>query len=469
MEHSPLSGDSVIFLIGPTGTGKSSVLSALLGPANTNKKSKPDLTFSVVNSDSMQLYSNLPVATAAPVPPPEQPDGGSTLYCGRDFIKDDLLSSTPTFVTPLNEPNCPKSYENYTRAQYVSDAVKLVDAALGSGKIPVVVGGTMSYNLGLLQALCGDGTGDEENNATDSYTSPEFMSYFNGLEDPHATLCEVRPEVGETLHPRNLRKVRRALQIWWDESHGTSSTTTTTTATITAAPAARSRPRILIVYIDGAPPLLASRLASRITTMRSSIVTEVTSLYSRFVAEVIPTIPHAEVSRSASGAPLVPNVGLFQAIGFKEFLPYIYHQFSDDGKDYAGSADALLEDCYAVLLSNSVKYTKKQRATYRNSVLKYVAGVEEVAVKEVGIGEGADGVWDWLMSGTATSGGASSKSQPGADGKPPTDALKRTCERCEKTVYGSTEWEVHLKSKMHKVRGSRKWLEAQENKKKFCK
>ncbi|GMH86873.1 hypothetical protein TrST_g12256 [Triparma strigata] len=49
------------------------------------------------------------------------------------------------------------------------------------------------------------------------------------------------------------------------------------------------------------------------------------------------------------------------------------------------------------------------------------------------------------------------------------DKNVRECERCGVKLYGGKEWEVHLKGKMHKIRGSRKYMEKVRNKEAWMK
>ena len=175
-----------------------------------------------------------------------------------------------------------------------------------------------------------------------------------------------------------------------------------------------------------------------------------TALYDRWIAE-------CGVSDPGLG---VPNVGLFQAIGFRQFVPYLQKAKS-------------WEDCLLDLERDTKRYVKYQRKYFRGKVLKECkrAGVQAVAVEMGDVDKGALGgaVKAWFEGGGEEGGGGPFTDVPGCtvldldgvDMRPPDKAVYE-CERCGTKSYGGAEWEAHRRSKMHKVRGSKKWRERRE-------
>ena len=76
--------------------------------------------------------------------------------------------------------------------------------------IPVVVGGTGLYMDALIE--CSTFSGDETDlSVRKKY---EIMAREQGNEAVHACLAEVDPESAERLHPNNLKRVIRALEVY---------------------------------------------------------------------------------------------------------------------------------------------------------------------------------------------------------------------------------------------------------------
>jgi len=444
--------DHVIILTGPTGSGKSSLLKHL--PQHR-----------LLNSDSMQLYSNLPISSAAPLNPPP-----SSIYSTRDFIADDLLSPTPSNI-PLDEPNLPKSFFNYSRSHYLETLLPLLDE-LPPSSLPIICGGTMSYNQGVLNALLSPKPVTSSkllaSSTSPSCPPPTFEPYFKSLASPLSELQRLAPATAATLHPNDARKIRNALLLL----HTAENDDTPATSPAAEPPnvnTARQPPNLLVIYVDVEPAQLLSKCDARIDSMLSAgLLLEVSALYDRFLAEVVPTLPSPPLIDPPTGAPLVPNIGLFQAIGFKEFLPYLFHRYKHPSLPVPPS---IVAQCVAKLKSNTFKYTKKQKSFFHNSIGENRAGVDWIRVGARGRGCVGTVVETWAA------GGDFAQAIADADdvttvvwaAKEVVSNTPRECELCEKVCRGEKEWEAHCKSKIHRVRSSKKWRDAQENKAKYLK
>ena len=99
--------NKVIVIAGPTASGKTSLGIEVARAVGGE----------VVSADSMQVYKNMPIATAAPTP--------------------EEKSLAPHHLVEFLEPN-----ESFSVALWCKLAKEKIDDILSRGKVPVVVGGT---------------------------------------------------------------------------------------------------------------------------------------------------------------------------------------------------------------------------------------------------------------------------------------------------------------------------------------
>ena len=165
----------VVFIIGPTATGKTELAVQLAG----------DFAMEVISADSRQVYRRLDIATAKP----DRRQQGIVKHWLIDII----------------EPN-----DDYNVALYQREANECIRTIQGEAKLPVVVGGSGMY----LRAL------------TEGYNFPsvppqssirvelERRALARGTPALHRELAEVDPEAANSIHPNNLRRVIRALEVY---------------------------------------------------------------------------------------------------------------------------------------------------------------------------------------------------------------------------------------------------------------
>jgi tRNA dimethylallyltransferase len=157
----------VLAIFGPTASGKSSV-----GEAVAER-----VPAELVSADAMQVYRGLPILTNQP--------------------------SKPTRLVGIWELDHEASVGEYQPLAHAA-----IDEILGSGKTPVVVGGTGLYLRAALAELALPprvAPGDRE----------RFEQLYDelGPEGAHAALAEQDPEAGARLHPNDRRRVVRALEL----------------------------------------------------------------------------------------------------------------------------------------------------------------------------------------------------------------------------------------------------------------
>lgn len=164
----------MLAIVGPTASGKTAVsveLARRLGGE-------------VVSCDSMQVYRRMNIGTAKP-----------TAEEMRD-VPHHLIDA----VDPATSFSC---------AEYVLMASAVVKEISARGKLPILCGGTGMY---LDRFLCGE---MEETHADEGLRASLFaFAETAGVEALHARLREIDPESAETIHPNNVKRVVRALEIY---------------------------------------------------------------------------------------------------------------------------------------------------------------------------------------------------------------------------------------------------------------
>lgn len=163
----------VVAIVGPTASGKSS-LSELVATR---------LGTSVVSVDAMQVYRGMDVGTAK-TPPAER--------------------QAPLLMVDVADVS-----EEYSVQRYQADARACVDGLLAEGRVPVLCGGTGLYLNAVIDEMafpCGK-RGDEARLRWEAYASE------HGPEALHAVLRERDPRSAELIHPNNVRRVVRALEM----------------------------------------------------------------------------------------------------------------------------------------------------------------------------------------------------------------------------------------------------------------
>ena len=281
---------------GPTATGKT-VLSVALAK---------EFGGEVVNADSMQIYRGLDIGTAKPTA--EE----------RQGIPHHLMDFLP--------PEVPYSVADFTAA-----AAPLIEQLNSAGKLPIVTGGTGLYITSLMK---GTAFAPEK-------TDPAIRARLQTEADEqgsaalYARLQQIDPAYAEKLHPNNLPRVIRALELFEATGRRMSEQQR---AALAAEPPYRSL-CICLTCRDRAE--LYRRIDRRVDSMLQNGVLEEAKL----------VYDNRETYRTAA-----------QAIGYKEFFPY-----------FAGEMP--LNDCANRLKQATRNYAKRQLTWFRhqaNGVWLYV-------------------------------------------------------------------------------------------------
>lgn len=170
-----MSRPPLIVLVGPTAVGKTALALALAERCDVE----------VVSADSRQIYRHMDIATAKPTPEERR--------------------RLPHHLIDVVDPD-----EVLTLAQYQELAFSAIDEVRAGGRLPVLVGGTGLYVWAIVEnwlipRVAPDPSLRRELEREAEATGPEQL---------HARLAAVDPEGAARIHPRNLRRVIRALEVY---------------------------------------------------------------------------------------------------------------------------------------------------------------------------------------------------------------------------------------------------------------
>lgn len=163
----------VVCVVGPTASGKSA-LAELVAER---------LDSSVISVDAMQVYRGMDVGTAK-TPVSER--------------------RVPLLMVDVTEPT-----EDYSVQCFQHDARSCADALLAEGRTPVLCGGTGLYLNAVIDEMAFP-AGERDGAARTTY---ERLAAERGAEGLHALLAERDPASAALIHPNNVRRVVRALEM----------------------------------------------------------------------------------------------------------------------------------------------------------------------------------------------------------------------------------------------------------------
>jgi tRNA dimethylallyltransferase len=173
----PPSAGRVVAVVGPTAVGKTALAEELA----------LRLGGEIVSADSMQVYRGMDVGTAKP-PEAER--------------------RVPYRCLDLVDPGTP-----YSAALYQADARSAIGDVHAEGRVPVVCGGTGLY----VRAALDDMRFPAGDTATSARARYDAIASAEGAEALHALLAERDSASAALLHPNNVRRVVRALEMLDEE------------------------------------------------------------------------------------------------------------------------------------------------------------------------------------------------------------------------------------------------------------
>lgn len=165
----------VVYIVGPTAGGKTA-LSVQLAQHFGGE---------IICGDSMQIYRNMPIATAAPT------------KSEKAAVPHRLFE----FLSPAEE---------YSVSRYVADAKREINAVHAAGHLPFVVGGTGLYIQSLAENVQFGPEG--QNGAVRAHLQSQALQ--NGTAPLYARLQQCDPAAAEKINPNDQKRIIRALEVF---------------------------------------------------------------------------------------------------------------------------------------------------------------------------------------------------------------------------------------------------------------
>jgi tRNA dimethylallyltransferase len=162
-----------IAIVGPTATGKTS-LAEYLALARSGE---------IVTADSMQVYRGMDIGTAK-VPKERR--------------------RVPHHCLDLVDPGQP-----YSAALFQHDARRVIDELLARNTLPILAGGTGLY----VRAALDEMSFPSGEVSSETRLRLEEEARTQGVEALHTRLAELDPDSAALIHPNNVRRTIRALEM----------------------------------------------------------------------------------------------------------------------------------------------------------------------------------------------------------------------------------------------------------------
>lgn len=165
----------VLVVCGPTASGKT----------GWSLKLAERFPIEIISADSRQVYRQMDIGTA------------------KASAAEQAL--VPHHMIDLIDPD-----QEFSVAQFVDRARPLIEEIHGREHVPCVVGGTGLYIRALLGGLADTPTGDQA--LRDSLHQRELDM---GTGTLHAELARIDPVAAERIHPNNVVRLVRALEVYF--------------------------------------------------------------------------------------------------------------------------------------------------------------------------------------------------------------------------------------------------------------
>ncbi|MGG3281410.1 tRNA (adenosine(37)-N6)-dimethylallyltransferase MiaA [Paenibacillus solani] len=276
----------LLVLIGPTAVGKTKMSIELA----------KEFGCEIISGDSMQVYRGMDIGTAK--------------------ISREEMEGIPHHLIDIHDPDHP-----YSVAEFQEQSQKLIKEIQDRGKLPFIVGGTGLY----VESVC-YGYQFSESGADEAFREEQFrFANEYGAEALHRKLVTVDPESAERLHPNDLRRVVRALEIF----HLTGIPLSAQLAPQTK----QSAYDLCLVGLTMDRQMLYNRIEERIDLMlNQGLVDEVAALMDKGFA---------------------PGLVSMQGLGYKEIVSYL-------------SGECSYEEAVVLLKRDTRRFAKRQLSWFRH-------------------------------------------------------------------------------------------------------
>ncbi|WP_159883395.1 tRNA (adenosine(37)-N6)-dimethylallyltransferase MiaA [Paenibacillus puerhi] len=165
----------LLVLVGPTAVGKTKLSLSLAQHYEAE----------IISGDSMQVYRGMDIGTAK--------------------ASSEELATVKHHLIDIHDPN-----EPFSVAEFQDRSVPLIRDIDGRGKLPFIVGGTGLY----IESVCYNYQFSETGSDEAFRDEMQRIADLQGAEALHQRLREIDPESAQRLHPNDVRRVIRALEIF---------------------------------------------------------------------------------------------------------------------------------------------------------------------------------------------------------------------------------------------------------------
>jgi len=396
-----------IAIVGSTGTGKTQLAVDLA----------KRLDGEVISCDSVQMYKGLDIASAK--------------------VTEEEMQGIPHHLVNVLDPD----ETTWTVRDFRDHALKQVQEIRSRGKLPILAGGNMYYLSSILwPALLDDAskviaTDDVEENASELV--PEGMT-------PHEYLSTVDPGNAEVTHPNDTRKILKSIRIFkttgkkysdWKKEQQTCQVHQSL------------RLHCPMIWLRCDSSVHEQRIRNRVDHMMDQgLLSEARDFVQRTNFR----------ERAAAGDPVL-KTGIFQAMGFKEFVPYF--EAESDPTLSKGTHVKKLSECIEDLVISHRRYAKKQKRWIEKRTLLRPMPVYSIDTTDIG---GDAGMWENSVVKSAEEiAGFFLRAKSLREDPPGWKRLNRDeatsfqvfyCKLCDVKAFGEHEWRAHTKTKRHKMK-----------------
>ncbi|KAF2233321.1 tRNA isopentenyltransferase [Viridothelium virens] len=426
----------LIVVVGATGTGKSQLAVELAKRFDGE----------IINGDAMQLYRGLPIIT--------------------NKISAEEQQSIPHHL--LGQIGLDE--EPWVVSKFAQNVCATIAEIRSRNRLPILVGGTHYYTQSLLFK---DSTVVARPNVSeDSASHSDIREEHPILNAETATILEklrqVDPVMADRWHPNDRRKIQRSLEIWYqtgipasriyqEQAQQRSGGQNSKVQGEDAPGPTSLRFPTLLLWVHAESEVLRDRLDRRVEKMmQDGLLVEVNSLESY------------RRSQEAAGVTVDRTRGIWQCIGYKQFVPFLEAQ---DGHRSLEIVEKLKAEAVEQTQAANRQYAKRQIRWIRIKLLhalrfvgaeKYLylldgtnpdawqTAVYDQAVKLTG--RFLDGSPE-MPSPSELSVAAREMLQPKREydmSNRPDLWQRRTCEVCNVTSVTESDWTQHVKSKGHR-------------------
>ncbi|KAL4789916.1 IPP transferase-domain-containing protein [Aspergillus venezuelensis] len=429
---------SLVAVVGATGTGKSKLAVDIATRFNGE----------IINGDAMQMYRGLPIITNQ-IPIEE-----------RNGIPHHMISCIDLDEAP------------WRISMFRRECLRLIDDIHARGKLPVLVGGTHYYTQSVLfqdqLVIKDDGSLGEEHNINMVDVAEPSVKWPILDAEPEVVLQKLRevdPIMAKRWHPKDTRKIRRSLEIYFQTGKPASQVYVEQRQLKQAAGekagpdsgTEQLRFNTIMFWVDAERHVLGERLFKRVDDMVDQGLLSEASRMADYLHE-----------KEAQGITVDQTRGVWISIGFKELSPYF--EALRDGSKTQKELDAVKASCVELVKVATRQYAMTQLSWIRNKLWNklaqagmtnrlYLLDTTDVETWPQNVMEPSERLVEALLNG-GTLPDPKSLSELArttlrvyeAKLQPVDPGIVRTitCDVCHKTLANEEQWQLHIKGRGHR-------------------